>query len=257
MATLAIILLVAFNVEANVTAQKDIYTVKEISAIVSIPDGYDVFSKDNTVSDEVLKRHNVERDKLEYLISVYNADLWMFPENEIYPADFQINIKVKEKDAYKQIDDLRKWSFDDRSDLVEAFLTGTGANKYEYYETESALFYKADWFINGHPEQRYASIVDGKMLYIYSSRENGALTEKDRSDLKYVVDHFVIDKPNPVSDSSSSFQSNTAFAVLSALSKTTVQGGIILALFAIVAAISFRSSRKPKQHKTETENKEK
>ena len=80
---------------------------------------------------------------------------------------------------------------------------------------------------------------------------------KDRSDLKYVVDHFVIDKPNPVSDSSSSFQSNTAFAVLSALSKTTVQGGIILALFAIVAAISFRSSRKPKQHKTETENKEK
>ena len=38
MATLAIILLVAFNVEANVTAQKDIYTVKEISAIVSIPD---------------------------------------------------------------------------------------------------------------------------------------------------------------------------------------------------------------------------
>ena len=263
--TMAIMLMVSFNVEATVSGQQDIYSIKELSATVRIPDGYDVFSKDNPVSDEVLKRHNVERDKLEYLISVYNADLWMFPENEIYPTDFQINIKVKEKEAYVQIDDLRKWSFDDRSELVEAFLTGTGADKYEYYESESALFYKADWFMDGHPEERYASIVDGKMLYIYSQRQNGPLTEKDRSNLKYVVDHFVIEQPIPVSDSNTkntdtatNSKSSISFATLiSTLSKTTVNAGIILALFAIVAAISFRSSRKTKQPKSETENKEK
>ena len=85
--TMAIMLMVSFNVEATVSGQQDIYSIKELSATVRIPDGYDVFSKDNPVSDEVLKRHNVERDKLEYLISVYNADLWMFPENEIYPTD--------------------------------------------------------------------------------------------------------------------------------------------------------------------------
>ena len=190
--TLAIMLMISFNAKATVISQQNIYSVNELSATVKIPNSYDVFSKDNPVSDEVIKRHNIDRDSYNFLISVYFDDLWMFPANEKYPANFKISVKVKEKDAYAQIDDLRKWSLDDRSELVEALLNGTGADQFEYYETESAMFYKADWFLIGYPEQRYASIVDGKMLYIYAKRDNGPLTENDRSDLKYVVDHFMI-----------------------------------------------------------------
>lgn len=262
--TLAIMLMVSFNAAATVIGQKDIYSIKELSATVKIPDGYDVFSKDNPVSDEVFKRHNIDRVQYEKYISMVFKDLWMIPVNDNYPASFTIYVKVKQKDVYIQIGDLRKWPKDDLSELVDAFLQNTGADGYEYYETKSALFYKADWFVNGHPEQRYASIVDGQMLYIFSRREDGPLTEKDRKDLKYVVDHFVIEQPISATDSNtkntgiaSNSQSGPAFAALKALSKTTVWAGLTLALFAVVAAISFRSSRKTKQPKNEIDNKEK
>ncbi len=94
------------------------FNVNDISAMVSIPDGFDVFSKNNPVADDVLEHYNMKRDDYNILVSLHFSLLWMFPRSESYPPDFKIDIKVKEKDTYMQVGNLRIWPESDRNKIV-------------------------------------------------------------------------------------------------------------------------------------------
>lgn len=158
---------------------------------VRAPDGYMVFDKDCTFSAEDCDQIGVNYSDMLTYMNVQSSTLIMTPENCLW-ADkpFQINVKYKDRD-YENItlSELDNASIDI---LASAIISGFDitSDGYQLYETDNALFIVFDCKILDN-EQRYATIIDGHMIYIYGSAANG-LTEEQRDLIREVADSLEV-----------------------------------------------------------------
>lgn len=105
-------------------------------------------------------------------------------------GDSKIEIKVNLKpDKYTEIGSLKDLSQADR-EAVAATISGSfqESDGYEWYETDSADYFVFDTVIMAHNETRYATIVNGCMVYIFVSSSEGKVDESLRLELQNIVD---------------------------------------------------------------------
>jgi hypothetical protein len=178
----------------------DVYSgmtyIPSIPAYISIPEGYDIFFQDNQGNQEALKRKNVTKEQMDKFMQLSGEDVLVLPKDatDIINSTWEITVRVKAGAMYQELGDFNSLSrpaLEQYSEeLTSSFMGNSG---YQLFETEETIFCVFDWNPpRVNHQQRYASIVNEKMVYIWFSRPNGELTDDDRAMLREIVSSLKI-----------------------------------------------------------------
>lgn len=147
---------------------------------------YNILVPGMQTSEAAVIRSGIGADMFEPYMSINNKALLMFDINERIPAEFDISIRIKDK-KYEGLD-LRKCSASEVSMMLNSIYTsfGSTASNKEIVTISGVPYLKFTW-MNGS-ELRYATIIDGDMIYIWATRDNGMVTVGDKAILLQVVE---------------------------------------------------------------------
>lgn len=152
---------------------------------------YDVFTQDNTDNQLSLERQGIAQEKMdEYMqISGYALKAVSVGEDFIDP-EFVITLNVKDKD-YEGIPNLKNFPQEEKELMGSTMILGwPGTDSYEWYSTETADYIVFDTQLSGY-ERRYATIFDGRMIYIFLTDFEGPLDFEEKEILREIVDNIV------------------------------------------------------------------
>ena len=159
---------------------------------VTFPETYDVYQKDaEDFDDELVKRSGLSEEKLrQYLEALDFNDIIAVPrEHQLLEDDRKIYVKVK-SDGYEG-GDFRKCSEADRKTLADALVGSFGISDYQWLNTGKYDFVCFDVTMNNH-QRRYATLVNGSLVYIYMSTEQ-PITDEEIKIVEEVVRSFNAD----------------------------------------------------------------
>lgn len=164
------------------------YTVEQGPFTVMLDDGsYNILFKGMTAEEPALLRSGLTLDRCEWYMSSANKDLILYRLEDQFPAPFEISIRIKDN-KYSGVD-LRTYSPADAAavlDTLYASFVTSGAENKENVTINGVPYLKFDWQ-NG-AQQRYATIVNGDMIYIWAERGEGEFTEEELLLLRQVVE---------------------------------------------------------------------
>jgi hypothetical protein len=182
-----------FSIEPAPEYDEDMTFIAAIPAYVRFSDDYDVFTSDNSDMNEVFERRNFTKEKMDSWISLSGDELRAIPKSEpLQEPAFLISIRVKSgEEIYEQIGNLSSFTDIDLDYFAEGLLMGFNVVDYEILKTNGSVFIVFDWDSPTGKQQRYATIINSKMIYLYSA-SNDKLTDNNRDELRKVVDSFVI-----------------------------------------------------------------
>ena len=164
------------------------YTVEQGPFTVMLDDGsYNILFKGMTAEEPALIRSGLTLERCEWYMSSVKKDLILYRLEDQFPAPFEISIRVKDN-KYSGID-LRTCSSADVAaalDMLYASFVSSGAENKEVVTINGVPYLKFDW--QGGAQQRYATIVNGDMIYIWAERGEGEFTEEELLLLRQVVE---------------------------------------------------------------------
>ncbi len=164
------------------------YRITDIPAKITVNEKYHVYSLDNEYTAEMCASQNVDMDKMKTYLELTkeysNVNMILIPaDNPISTTDFEIHIKVKEKGwDVKNLADLSDYEY---KQVADALVAGFDTD-YTTYETNDTKWVVFDCFISTN-QMRYATVLNGKMIYIFGQNKIGPVTEEQRNDLKEIV----------------------------------------------------------------------
>lgn len=103
-------------------------------------------------------------------------------------ADFEIQIKVKTKDyGVSNLKDVNEKEFNEFAEWLMQEFSSAECDGYEIYETPNAKFIAFDCKMTKY-QKRYATVINGKMVYFIASSPNLKISEEQNNDIKNMVD---------------------------------------------------------------------
>ena len=148
------------------------------------PEEYDYLVKDVPQDPAVLERLGLSESQASAYMSMLGYELVAVPVGQkLTKADFEILVNVKDP-SYQGIASLRSLSEAERMLLAQSLVLGFGKSDYELYSSGDA-----DYIVfEALGSQRYATIVDGCMVYIYAKSDTGILSDDQKAALRRFVD---------------------------------------------------------------------
>ncbi|MCQ2497696.1 MAG: hypothetical protein MJ133_01815 [Lachnospiraceae bacterium] len=164
-----------------------LYPVKEADAGFLVPEGYMAISRDVELTDEEVDKLGYSRDKIERYLSLTFYDVIILPEGYNFsntPVEFRIEVKNPEYDGIN----FGELSKPEQEAIAQVLILGFNEDKYELVKTDTTTFIKFYTKLQ-KPELRYATIIDGRMIYIYAT-EDGGIEDKYADVLESIVFSF-------------------------------------------------------------------
>lgn len=149
---------------------------------------FDVFLKDNTGNDEAIAHSGVSQEKMDLYMSATGYDLMAVPaaeENSYLDADYTFLVHVK-KPEYEGIENFSHLGETMENLFANNMITSFGLDpdSFEIYKTENA-----DYIVfEALNSIRYATIMDGSMIYFYIRPEHGEVTDEHREMLRSIME---------------------------------------------------------------------
>lgn len=163
------------------------YTLQAGTFTVTLDESkYNILVPGMQISEAAVIRSGIGADMFESYMSINNKALMMFDIKERLPAEFDISIRIKDK-KYADID-LRKCSASEATMMLNQIYTSfesTASNK-EIVTINGVPYLKFTWMDKS--ELRYATIINGDMIYIWATRDNSMVTADDTALLLQVVE---------------------------------------------------------------------
>ena len=151
-------------------------------------DQYDVLLQDNTDNQLTLERQGLSQEQADLYMKTSKYDLKAVPVGESFTSS-KTTISVNFKpEKYSEIGNLKDLKKEDKDVLANALSSSfRESNGYEWYCTDFADYIVFDTRL-AYNETRYATIVDGCMVYIIFSNEERPNDEEQREELRRIVD---------------------------------------------------------------------
>lgn len=140
-----------------------------------------------TKNDLSIIRSGDDAQAINDYLDINNKDMVIVNMDETIPAEFSISIRIKDQ-TYKDVD-LRNCSFDTAKmalDIIYSSFedTGTATDK-EIVVINNVPYLKFRWMNNS--QLRYATIINGDMIYIWASHKDSGIVDADAEMLLQVV----------------------------------------------------------------------
>lgn len=159
--------------------------LEKINGTAVVPDGFYVIGEDYPITEQMCSDIGVEFDKMQTAISMLQGQILIVPCNEPYSSSSHYYIKVKDK-KYEDIT-LSELSESECSLIVSAVVDSFGAVGYEIEERNGLRFFVFTADQGYGNVLRYATIIDGHMIYIYSNTLQDGAEEEIRSTLEKIA----------------------------------------------------------------------
>lgn len=180
------------SVTESDTESENVYLLSALPGSLEIPDKYNVYSLDNPFTEEMCKSQGVEYDNMNSYLELSGDDMLMyFTDDLISNPNCKITVKVKsEKDygvnnlKYLSDEDFKLWA-----DVMA--LEFDVVNEYNVVKTDYAKYIVFDW--KDYNQRRYATIVNGKMVYIIGESTNKDVLASIDEDLKSIAGSLRLD----------------------------------------------------------------
>ena len=176
--------------EANASAQETAeaegqYKISGLPGTFDVPDGYNVYSLESGFTEEMCKAQGVGYDNMERYLEMSTIDVLIVPADQpLNSAEVQFEIRVKDQKDYG-IDNLASLNDEDLKSFANALVAGFGVSDYEIAE-ENGLRYVVFSTKIMQDQVRYATIINGKMVYVFSEC-NGMLPDHFAEDLHQIA----------------------------------------------------------------------
>ncbi len=180
----------AAKADADMIEGKTAYPLAEAEAVQYMSeDVFNIFVQDNQAGSQSLKRcGKTKADMDDYMQSVGFSLRAVPVDAEAWGDNFEIRISIQDG-KYPQIGNLKDLGDTELSETAAKLLSGFTAEGYEFYENDQALYIVFDCDMYS-PQQRYATIVNGDMIYIFC-RSDTELSDAMRDELRQTVDCFI------------------------------------------------------------------
>jgi len=148
-------------------------------------DCFSYYLASNTNNQKSLERIGKDQATMDLYMQMSNLVFKAAPVDQDL-ADYSLNIRIK-PDRYTDIGSVASLAASDRNTWGAALATSMGTNDFEMIEINGVCYCVYDYNIIG-AQQRYATVYDDDMIYIYLDSKLGALTEEDRTLLRQFVE---------------------------------------------------------------------
>lgn len=147
---------------------------------------YNILVPGMTLSEPAVFRCGIPADMVDAYMSMQNLNLLMFGIDERVPPKFDISIRIKDN-KYEGVD-LRRCSAVEATSLLNVIYGSfsTTATDKEIVTINGVPYLKFNW-MNG-TQLRYVTIVNGDMIYIWATRDDGNINAEDAALLLDVVE---------------------------------------------------------------------
>ncbi|MBE6911138.1 MAG: hypothetical protein E7473_01315 [Ruminococcaceae bacterium] len=172
------------------------FRISDLPGKITVSDLYNVYSLDNEYTDEMCAEQSVEPDRMKLYLDTQKEyggiNMFIIPKsNPIATTDFQIQIKVKSEKNYG-IDNFAELSSSDfsmyKEALMQSFETALNTELTStVYENKSKKWIVFDCYMTDH-QTRYATILNGKMIYVIGKSTIGPLTNSQKNEITQIID---------------------------------------------------------------------
>lgn len=162
-----------------------IIEVSALKGTICIPNDYYVFGDDYEYTDQMCNSIGLDSEKMSLKISSLQGQTLLVPANVQYNGNNAIYIKVKDK-KYEDItlSDLTQVEFDL---LVSTIVKSFGTSEYSVVEGNGLRYFVFSANQGLGNVTRYATILNGHMVYIYWSTGENTITQEQQSILENIA----------------------------------------------------------------------
>ena len=161
------------------------YTISRLPGTFSVPAGYHVYSKESGYTREMCDSQGIDYEGMGKYLDMGTVDAMIVPAEQMYQdAEVKINIRIKDEKDY-HMDDLAAISTAELKLVAETLVTGFGQSDYEIVEGNGLRYIVFSTKIVSD-EIRYATIINGKMVYVYA-QFSGELSPQRAEDLRQIA----------------------------------------------------------------------
>lgn len=159
--------------------------LKKINGTAVVPEEFYIIGEDYTITEQMCFDIGVEADNLRKAIPMLQGQILIVPKNEPYSSSLHYYIKVKDK-SYEDIT-MSDLSDAECSAAASIVVSSFGVNDYEIVERNGLCFFafNADQGLGN--VCRYATIIDGHMIYVYSNTAPDGATEEQKAVLEKIA----------------------------------------------------------------------
>ncbi len=167
------------------------YKLSALPGSVGIGEDYDTYSPEYGYSEEMLRSQGISKEKLDLYLQLSGKDLIVVPKGEsLGSPNFEISIRIKDKKDYgiDNLKNLNEATFKEFADLlVQGFALDGNPMDYSVYENDNAKYIVFDWTV-GSLERRYATIINGKMVYFIVSAAGNPISADQEATAQLIMD---------------------------------------------------------------------
>ena len=161
------------------------YPVQKLNGSIRVPDGYYVFAEGLDYTSQMCEAINVSTANMERALHLLQGQTLIVPAGEPYADSVHFFLKVKEK-AYDDIT-LSELSMSEYNMIASAIVGSFGVHDYDTVEGNGLRFFVFSYNQGLGDILRYATIINGHMIYVYAQIGENTLSEQQRSDLEYIA----------------------------------------------------------------------
>lgn len=159
--------------------------LKKINGTAVVPEEFYVIGEDYPITEQMCSDIGVESDNLREGITMLQGQTLIVPNNEPYSSSLHYYVNVKDK-KYEDIT-LSELSETECSLIASTVVNGFGVEDYEIVERNGLRFFVFNADLGLGNVCRYATIIDGHMIYVYSNTAPEGATEEQRTVLEKIA----------------------------------------------------------------------
>ena len=166
-------------------AESTEYAVEKLNGSIRVPNGYYVFGEDIEFTEQMCEDIGTSIENVRKAIPLLQGQTLIVPSDEAFAESVHFYLKVKEK-KYDDIT-LSELPMSDYRTVASTIVSSFGVRDYETVEGNGLRFFvfTADQGLGA--VLRYATILNGHMIYVYANNGNNTFTEQQKSDLEYIA----------------------------------------------------------------------
>lgn len=141
------------------------YILTALNAEITVAEDYSVYALNSGFTEQMCQTQGIDSaDKMTQYLQLSGNDMYILPrEDSFLDPSFVVSVRIKEEDyGIESFKDLNDTEFDL---MAESLIAGfTGSDGYTVYENDTAKYVVFNYTAI-EAECRYATILDGKMVY--------------------------------------------------------------------------------------------
>lgn len=175
----------------NADADLAQYQLEALPGTLRVSHDYYVYSAHSGYTDEMCKAQGTDKATVDTYLLLSGNDMIIVPINTTFGnGTFRIDIRVKSEKDYG-VDNLKHLDDATFKQIADVLVLGFSVNgetvNYTVHENDTAKYIVFDWTAV-EPERRYATIINGKMVYFSAQADGDPISAEQDAQLRAILD---------------------------------------------------------------------